>query len=97
MGAFRIKPVVVVAITFDELVQHGRDTGANIVGDMPWSFSYHGHAVSHENNECYLVNYHNGTTAVTLYVRPQDMLVLHSSGELTVTNTARFHSLYEPV
>lgn len=32
-------------ITFDEFVQYGRDNGANIVGGMPWSFTYNGHPV----------------------------------------------------
>jgi hypothetical protein len=37
------------------LVQHGRDSGANIVGGMPWSFNYNGHPVTHENNQKYLI------------------------------------------
>ena len=38
MAKFQKKPVEVEAITFDELVQHGREVGGNIVNGMPWSF-----------------------------------------------------------
>lgn len=41
--------------TFDEFVQYGRDHGANIVNGMPWSFKFHGHAVSHETDDHYLI------------------------------------------
>lgn len=41
--------------TFNELVQHGRDNGANIVNGMPWSFKCFGLPITHENDRCYLV------------------------------------------
>ena len=34
MALFRKKPVVIEAITFAQLVQHGRDSGANIVNGI---------------------------------------------------------------
>lgn len=46
---FRKKPVVIEAITFDEFVQFGRDSGATIVKGMPWHFQYKGFGISHEN------------------------------------------------
>lgn len=49
-------PSEVEAITFDELVQHGRDNGANIVNGMPWSFQWQNMPVSHENDNCYIIN-----------------------------------------
>lgn len=42
-------------ITFDELIQHGRDNGANIVNEMPWSWKINGLSVTHENDNCYIV------------------------------------------
>ena len=42
-------------ITFDQLVQHGKDAGGNIVNGMPWSFEFEGYHVTHENDNCYLV------------------------------------------
>jgi len=35
MMKYRKKPVVIEAITFAELVEYGRNNGANIVNDMP--------------------------------------------------------------
>jgi hypothetical protein len=55
MTKFRKKPVIIEAITFDELVEHGKASGANIVNGMPWSFSYAGHPVTHESDDCYIV------------------------------------------
>lgn len=56
---------MVEAIKFDELVQHGRDNGANIVNGMPLSFSYAGHAISHENDQRYLIPTLEGTMNMT--------------------------------
>jgi hypothetical protein len=52
---FRKKPVVVEAITFEELVEHGVKSGAPICYGMPWSFSYGGHPITHEHDDCYLI------------------------------------------
>ena len=48
------------AITFGELVEYGKEHGANIVNDMPWSFTYEGVHVSHENDDCYIIGIGNG-------------------------------------
>jgi len=42
-------------ITFDELVKHGIENGANIVDGMPWSWYINGKAITHENDNCYLI------------------------------------------
>lgn len=42
-------------MTFQELINHGREVGANIVNDMPWSFKLFDHPITHENDECYLI------------------------------------------
>lgn len=65
-------------VTFDELVAHGIEVGANMVGGMPWSFEYRGHAVSHENDECYLVDVPGGTLRIT----PDDVIIVDSKGNL---------------
>lgn len=61
MAKFRKKPVVIEAITFDELVEHAKANGAHIVDGMPWSFSYEGWAITHENDDCYLIPTLEGT------------------------------------
>lgn len=43
------------SIDFDGLVAFGIANGGNVVEGMPWSFTYEGAAVTHENNDCYIV------------------------------------------
>jgi len=90
---FRKKPVVVEAITFDELVQHGIDNGANIVGGMPWSFSYKGHPITHENNTCYIVPTLEGSMRFT----PDDMLITGVKGEIYPCKKEIFAATYDEV
>jgi hypothetical protein len=54
---YRKRPVVVEAITFDELVQHGIDSGA----PSGTPFYYMGHPITHENANCYLIPTLEGT------------------------------------
>lgn len=70
-------------INFEDFIQYGRDNGANIVNGMPWSFQYKGRAVSHENDERYLISVPN--SAVSLNFTPGDLLVAHADGSLSVT------------
>lgn len=89
---YRKKPVVIDAITFDELVQHGRDNGANIVNGMPWSFQYAGHPITHENDQCYLIPTLEGTMKFT----PQDMLIAGVKGEIYPCKGDIFAATYDP-
>lgn len=42
-------------ITFTELVKHGLDNGANINNGVPWSWKINGKSVTHENDDCYII------------------------------------------
>jgi len=66
------------AITLDELIEHGKSHGANIVNGMPWSFEYKGHPVSHENDDCYIIGLPNGS----LRLNRGDLLIMNDKGEL---------------
>lgn len=81
------KPDIVEAITFDELVEHGKKTGCHIVDDYPWSFDYDGIHVTHENNNCYLVG---GDTMTR-----NDLLVTDSEGVVRVYAKWIFDTLFE--
>ena len=89
---FRKKPEVVEAITFDELVAHGIATGANIVNGMPWSFSYAGHPITHENDRAYCIPTLEGTMLMT----PDDMLITGVKGEIYPCKRDIFAATYEP-
>lgn len=84
------KDGAVRAITFDEFVQYGRIVGANIVNDMPWSFKYMGHPVTHENDDCYLIPSKNGSARFNR----GEMLLLGDNGELRPITVETFEALY---
>jgi hypothetical protein len=69
-----VKPVASL-VTFDEFVQYGKDHGANIVNGMPWSFVFNGHAVTHENDDLYLI----GTPSIQF--KRGELLVVTAFGE----------------
>jgi hypothetical protein len=90
MAKFRKKPVVVEAITFDELIEYGRQNGANIVNGMPWSFSYNGQPITHENDDCYLVPALEGT----MKFERGDMLITGIKGEIYPCKSDIFEATY---
>lgn len=88
------KPVTVEAITFDELVAHGRlHGGACIIGEMPWSFDYKGQPITHENDDCYLIP----TLEGTMRFNRGDMLITGVQGEIYPCKLDIFNTTYEPV
>jgi len=93
MGKYRKKPVVIDAITFAELIEHGKETGSNLVDGMPWSFEYEGHSITHENDQCYLIPTEEGTMNMT----PVDMLITGVQGEIYPCKIDIFKATYEPV
>ena len=90
---YRKKPVVIEAITFDELVEHGKANGANIVNGMPWSFEYGGHPITHENDDCYLIPTLEGTHQM----KRCDMLITGIKGEIYPCRKDIFDQTYEAV
>ncbi len=93
MAKFRKKPVVIEAITFDELVKHGLENGANVNNGMPWSWNYKGHSITHENDQCYLIPTLEGTHHMT----PADMLITGVKGEIYPCKIDIFEATYEKV
>jgi len=65
------------SITFDELVKHGLENGANVVNGMPWSWKINGSAVTHENDNCYLIQTVNGS--IERFERGS-FLIAHANG-----------------
>ena len=88
---YRKKPVVIEAITFDELVEYGKANGGNIVNGMPWSFEYNGHPVTHENDDCYLIP----TLEGTMRFDRGDMLITGVKGEIYPCKPDIFAATYE--
>jgi hypothetical protein len=89
----RKKPVIVEAITFDELVAYGIAAGGNIVNGMPWSFNFKGYPITHETDDCYLIPTLEGTMNMTR----DDMLMTGDNGEIYPCKKDIFETTYEPV
>ena len=92
MAKFTKKRVTVEAITFQELVDHGRRVAPeSINGGMPWSFTYAGHHISHENDTCYLIP----TLEGTMKMGREDMLITGVKGEIYPCKQDIFDATYE--
>jgi len=91
MAKYTNKPVTIEAITFDELVAHGRANGANIVNGMPWSFTYQGQPITHENDDCYLIP----TLEGTMKFNRGEMLITGVKGEIYPCKPDIFHATYD--
>jgi hypothetical protein len=92
MAKFRKKPVVVEAITFDELVDYGKVSGTSLVNDMPWSFEYAGQPITHENDDCYLIPTPEGI----MKFERGDMLITGVRGEIYPCTMDIFQKNYDP-
>ena len=91
MAKFTKKPVTVEAITFQELVDHGRRVAPeSINGGMPWSFTYAGHHISHENDTCYLIP----TLEGAMKMGRDDMLITGVKGEIYPCKRDIFEATY---
>lgn len=90
---YRKKPVVIEAITFEELVEYGKAHAASLVNGMPWSFDYQGQPITHENDQCYLIPTLEGTMRMDI----GDMLITGVKGEIYPCKPDIFAATYEPV
>ena len=84
---------MVEAITFEELVQHGRESSTDTVGRTPWSFNYAGYPITHENDRRYLIPTLEGIMGMT----PDDMLITGINGEIYPCKVDIFEKTYEIV
>jgi hypothetical protein len=91
------KPIAIEAITFDELVEHGKAEyarkGITFATSLPWSFEYANGSVTHENDDCYLIN----TLEGTMRFNRGDMLITGVQGEIYPCKADIFEATYEPV
>lgn len=93
MAKFKKKPVVIEAITFEELVAEGIATGAPLINGMPWSFSYAGHPITHENDDCYQIP----TLEGTMRFERGGMLITGVAGEIYPCKADILAATYERV
>ncbi len=92
MAKFRKKPVVIEAISFNELVEYGNKHSKNFVNGVPWSFDYQGHQITHETDNCYLIP----TLEGTMRMERGDMLITGVKGEIYPCKPDIFAATYDP-
>lgn len=56
MKKFIRKPDTIEVTTWEEFIKYGLEVCTDSADGMPWSFEWHGRAVTHENDEKYLVS-----------------------------------------
>ena len=89
MAKFRMKPMVVEATTFDELMEYGRTQTDNIYNNMPWSFKFMNIPITHETDDCYIIG---GTDRFT----PNHLLIVKDN-EVSIVERDAFELISEPV
>lgn len=63
MKKFIRKPDVIEVTTWEEFIKYGLEVCTDSADGMPWAFEWNGRAVTHENDEKYIVaNYHKDDT-----------------------------------
>lgn len=88
MAKFKLKPLEVDAITFDELVEHAKNNS-----DHPhWSFDYKGLTITHEDDVCYLIPTEEGNFQ---RFTPTDMLITGVMGNTFPLDIDAFNNAYE--
>ena len=89
MAKFKMKPMVVEAVTFEELIQYGLTQTENIYNNMPWSFKYEGVPVTHETDDCYIIG---GMDRFT----PNHLLIIKDK-EYSIVERDAFDLISEPL
>lgn len=89
MAKFRMKPMIVEAITFDELMEYGLTQTDNIYNNRPWSFEYMGIPVTHETDDCYIID---GTNRFT-----KNHLLIVKDNDISIVEKDAFELISEPV
>lgn len=94
MADYKAKSKIVEVFTFDDLVEYGRNNGANIVNGMPWCFKFHGHGVTHENDQHYLMCSHE---CGVLDIKPDSLIVRDGRNRIFITDVNSLNNEYEPI
>lgn len=96
MAKYRKKPVIIEALTFNELVEYGIKQSAYIVHGLPWSFELNGRNITHDNQtgeDRYIIN----TLEGDMVMSQEDILIIGVEGEPYPCKLDIFEKTYEKV
>ena len=89
MAKFKMKPMIVEAVTFEELIQYGKTQTDNVYNNMPWSFKYMGIPIMHETDDCYIIG---GTDRFT-----KNQLLIVKDNDVSIVEKDAFELISEPL
>lgn len=89
MAKYKMKPMIVEALNFDELMQYGLTKTENVYNGLPWSFDYMGIPITHETDDCYVIG---GKIKFT-----KNQMLIIKEDEISVTDTDVFDIISEPL
>lgn len=89
MTKCKAKTPELTMITFEGLIDWAKAANTPLVNGVPWSFTYSGHPVTHENDDLYLVDGNQ--------MRRDDVLVLSTRNEVWIYPVEEFTELYDVV
>jgi hypothetical protein len=90
-GEYTKKPVSISIITFEDFVEYGKTAAGSLNSEgFPLSFTYQGHAISHETNTSYVIPTYEGTLLFT----PDDVLITGVQGEIYPCKKDIFRATY---
>ena len=95
MGKYLTKPVVVEAMTWDEVIEEGKKQDPKAVEEygMPWAFEIKGNYFTHEDDEQYLIA-GEGIESLHLSFTPSDV-VTWENGESYVYRKDVFDEMHD--
>lgn len=88
MAKYKMKPMIVEAITFDELVQYGLNHTNDIYNNIPWTFEFMGVLITHETDDCYVVGMERFT---------RNHLLVIKDNEISIVEKDAFDLISEPL
>lgn len=78
-------------LTWDEFLEYGRKHGERpFNGDVPWSFKFHRAAITHEEDDLYIVTTKEGSH----YMSPDKCLIRDSNNSVYTVYEDSFKQLY---
>lgn len=94
MAKYKLKPMILEALSFKELMEYGLKNTDNVYNNMPWSFEFMGCKFTHETDTQYFVTTTNND--IGTYFTKNQMLVIEN-GRPYIVDIDTFNQTYEPI
>lgn len=93
MAKYKMKPMILEAISFQEFIDYGKQHTDNIYNDRPWSFDFLDYVVTHETDSSYLISAKEGEPI--LFTENQ-MLIIENNNIIPM-DLDHFNQMCEPL